>query len=76
MEKEKETAQEIQAPVRLNLSDSEIIEIKSEIFSILSKNNLSIKQAKEILESIMFCDFNNLRPWNQSIIKKSNVELI
>ena len=57
-------AQEVQAPVRKELSIMEQYEIKHKIFSVFNANNLSIRQAKDLMSEIVN-DLEDLTPWNK-----------
>ena len=53
MNEQKNTEQEVQAPIRYKLEGSVINDIKTEIYSILRKNNLSIRQVRSVLSVLV-----------------------
>lgn len=56
---------EIQPPARGELSKNEKYKIINEIFNVFSKNNLSIKQAKEIMGETTDA-LEHIYPWNKN----------
>lgn len=71
MNEQKNTEQEVQAPIRYKLEGSVINDIKTEIYSILRKNNLSIRQVRSVL-SVLSEELDDYRPWNQTTRENSN----
>lgn len=72
MDNQKNTAQEKQSSVREFLDKPEIDSIKNEFFAVLFKNNLSIRQAKDILKDVID-ELDECRPWDHSIKEISKV---
>ncbi|WP_242649412.1 hypothetical protein [Clostridium kluyveri] len=56
--------QENQPPIREELNQNEKYKITRKIFSVFSENNLSIKQAKEIMTETVDA-LENIYPWNK-----------